>query len=354
MSAAVVAEALDLDAVREWLRAYNVPVVGPLAAEVILGGRSNLTFFLRDRTGRRWVLRRPPLGAVLPTAHDVRREFAVLSALAGTRVPVPRVIGQGTDAHGTDFYVMEEVFGIVVRDADDAAALDAAARAGSAAALAEGLAALHAVDPEEVGLGRLGRGQDYLARQIDAWQRQADQHRTADWPEADHVRDRLLADLPTQHETTLVHGDYRLDNALLTERGELAAVLDWELCTRGDPLVDLGVFLFYWTQDADGVAPFPRPATVLPGFPSRAEVLAHYVRASGREVPRLDYYLAYAAWRLAVVFEGVAHRSATGAYGTPDQVEEARLVAVAGHSVRHAGALLDRLDRGSDTSRGRA
>jgi aminoglycoside phosphotransferase (APT) family kinase protein len=342
MTATVVSAALDLEVLELWLRSSGVEVAGPLSAQLITGGRSNLTFFLEDTAGRRWVVRRPPLGSVLATAHDVRREFRVMSALAGTPVPVPRVLGVDVDADQVDFYVMDEVSGLVLRDAaTTSTALTPAARARAGAALTETLAALHAVDPDAVGLGRLGRGENYLARQIAMWQGQAEQHRVAGFPEADAVRDRLLSALPVQRETTLVHGDYRLDNAIVGDDGEVQAVLDWELCTRGDPLADLGVFLCYWTEAADAVLPFPDPPTSLPGFTDRRGLVEMYERASGRAVERIDYYVAFAAWRLALVFEGVAGRSAAGAYGTPDAAEEQRLADVARGMVRRAGVLLD-------------
>ncbi len=342
MAMTIVAQALDLLALESWLRSRGAVVDGPLDAELIRGGRSNLTFFLVDATGHRWVLRRPPLGSVLATAHDVAREFRVMSALAGTPVPVPRMVGLGTDAAGVAYYVMDEVQGLVLRDGSTTLrSLTPPARAYAGAGLADTLAALHAVEPDAVGLGRLGRGGHYLARQIAMWQRQAEQHRCAAFLAADVVRDRLIVALPSQRETTLVHGDYRLDNVLVDDGGSLRAVLDWELCTRGDPLVDLGVFLYYWTQATDSVVPFPDPPTVLPGFFSRRELLARYTQASGRAVDRLAFYLAYAAWRLALVFEGIAGRSAAGAYGAADIEEERRLAEVAGALVVHAGTLLD-------------
>jgi aminoglycoside phosphotransferase (APT) family kinase protein len=342
MTATVVSAALDLAALERWLRSSDVEVAGPLSAQLITGGRSNLTFFLEDATGRRWVVRRPPLGSVLATAHDVRREFRVMSALADTPVPVPRVLGVDVDSDQTDFYVMDVVPGLVLRDAaTTSTALGPAARARAGVALAETLAALHAVDPDAMGLGRLGRGEDYLARQIAMWQRQAEQHRVTQFAEADAVRDRLLAALPPQREISLVHGDYRLDNAILDDNGDVRAVLDWELCTRGDPLADLGVFLCYWTEALDAVMPFPDPPTALSGFPDRRGILQIYERASGRSIERIDYYVAFGAWRLALVFEGVAARSAAGAYGAPDAVEEQRLADVARGMVQRAGVLLD-------------
>lgn len=321
----LAAEALDLTAISAWLTRRGVRVTGPLQAELIEGGLSNLTFFLSDSDGNRWVLRRPPLGNVLSTAHDVGRECRVLTALADTSVPVPKIIGSDVDGHGTPYYVMEEVAGVVLRHADQASLLDEPALRRTGKALIEGLAKLHGLDPTEVGLERLGRGEDYLARQIAMWQAQAEHHRVAPATAADTVRDRLLDSLPPQQETTIVHGDYKLDNVLVDERGDVAAILDWELCTRGDPLVDVAVCVYYWTESSDATQPFERPPSSLEGMPSRAQLLEHYAAVSGRNLDRPDYYFAYAAWRLALVFEGVIGRSRAGAYGATNTEEESRL-----------------------------
>jgi len=345
----VAEQALDLTAVAAWMFASGTPVAEPLTATLIEGGRSNLTFFLTDRTLRRWVLRRPPLGQLLAGAHDVARECRVMQALAPTPVPVPPVIGLGSDASGTPFYVMDAVPGIVVRDGDEAAdLLSPSARELSGRELMAGLAALHTVDPTAVGLERLGRGRDYLARQITSWQGQAEHHRTKPFPDADRVRERLLADLPPQDETTLVHGDYKLDNVILSPRGALAAILDWELATRGDPLVDLAVCVYYWTEFSDPVLPFDRPPSLLPGMADRTDLLGYYHQLTGRRLPRQDYYFAYAAWRLAMVLEGVAGRARAGAYGPLDHEEDARLGDVVRKLVHHAADLLERDHRRVD------
>lgn len=341
----LAAEALDLAATREWLTRQGIRVNGPLQAKLIEGGLSNLTFFLSDSGGNRWVLRRPPLGNVLITAHDVGRECRVLAALADTPVPVPKIIGSDIDAHGTPYYVMEEVAGVVLRDADQASSLKKPALRRTGKALIEGLAKLHQVDPTEVGLERLGRGEDYLARQIVMWQAQAEHYRVAPATAAEAVRDRLLDSLPPQRDTTLVHGDYKLDNVLVDERGEVAAILDWELCTRGDPLVDVAVCAYYWTEPSDPVQPFERPPSALEGMPSRAELLDHYAAITGRNIDRLDYYFAYAAWRLALVFEGVIGRSQAGAYGTHDTHEESRLQGIVTDLIGEAETFLAKDDR---------
>jgi aminoglycoside phosphotransferase (APT) family kinase protein len=332
---------LDLTGLEAWLRAQGVAPVGPLSASQIHGGRSNLTFFIADARGRRWVLRRPPLGHVMATAHDVAREVKILGALRGV-IPVPAVIGLDADVSGVPFYVMEEVPGRVIRTASDVESLPRAARAECGRSMIRHLAALHAIVPESVGLGDFGRGTDYLPRQIALWQRMGDQYRTGPYPEADAARDRLLHAAPPQEHVTLVHGDYRLDNILVDGAGSLQAILDWELCTRGDPFVDLAVCLFYWTDPDDALHPFADPATVLPGFLTREELSREYVRAGGRALPRPDYYMGYAAWRLALVFEGVLGRFRAGAYGESDHAEENRLAGVIKRLIETSHDLLDR------------
>lgn len=333
-------QALDLPAVQDWLGRRGVAVEGRLTAHQIQGGRSNLTFFLSDAAGSRWVLRRPPMGHFLATAHDVAREVKVLEALASA-VPVPAVIGLHQDADGVPFYVMREVPGRVIRTAADAEVLTPSARATSGVELMTGLATLHGLDPDSVGLGAFGRGSGYLERQIALWQRQGDEYRTQEFAEADQVRERLLRSLPEQNQIVLVHGDYRLDNVLVNNAGELQAILDWELCTRGDPWVDLAVCLYYWTDPADLIHPFLDPPTVEAGFLDRGALLEAYTAASGRTPPNLDYYLGYAAWRLALVFEGVLGRFASGAYGESDVAEEQRLTETVKQLVAHASELLD-------------
>ena len=332
---------LDLASLEAWLRAQGVAPQGPLTAAQIHGGRSNLTFFVADACGRRWVLRRPPLGHVMATAHDVAREVKILRALRGV-VPVPAVVGLDTDASGVPFYVMEEVPGRVIRTASDVEDLPPGARAECGRSLIRELAALHAVVPESVGLGDFGRGTDYLPRQIALWQRMGDQYRAGPYAEADAARDRLLRAAPQQEHVALVHGDYRLDNILVDRAGSLQAILDWELCTRGDPYVDLAVCLFYWTDPEDVLHPFGNPATVLPGFLTREQVLAEYVQAGGRALPRPDYYMGYAAWRLALVFEGVLGRFRAGAYGASEPAEEERLAGVIKRLIETSHDLLDR------------
>jgi aminoglycoside phosphotransferase (APT) family kinase protein len=260
---------------------------------------------------------------VLPTAHDMSREFRVLSALAGTRVPVAPLVASCTDGEviGAPFYVMEYVPGVVLRTRADTKALTEAQAAELSRRLAEMLAAIHDVDVNQVGLGDLGRGAGYLRRQLDRWQRQWELSATQDRPGYTQLVERLTAALPAEGQTTLVHGDYRLDNVLVTLDPEprITAVVDWEMATLGDPLADLGLTLVYWTEagekgwltpagipaDAPGLS---TDATTTPGFWTRAEFTAEYARLTGRDVSQIGYYMAFGYFKLAVVLEGIHAR----------------------------------------------
>jgi aminoglycoside phosphotransferase (APT) family kinase protein len=307
--------------------------------QLIAGGRSNLTYRLtvtsRDGTPkdgtRHLVLRRPPLGHVLPTAHDMSREYRVLSALAGTEVPVAPLVAANTDTEviGAPFYVMQYVPGVVLRTRNDTKDLTEDQAAQLSRRLAEMLAAIHGVDVAQVGLGDLGRGAGYLRRQLDRWQRQWDLSAEREVPGYEELVNRLTEKLPeTEGQITLVHGDYRLDNALvrLDPEPRIAAVVDWEMATLGDPLADLGLTLVYWTEDGEEswLSPDPqagsptRPrgvstdATAAPGFWTRAEFAAEYARLTGRDVSRIGYYVAFGYFKLAVVLEGIHARYRQG------------------------------------------
>jgi aminoglycoside phosphotransferase (APT) family kinase protein len=318
----VAVPGIDLAGVTAWFEANLPGARPPLAVRQIAGGRSNLTYRVTDAAGNDWVLRRPPLHGVLPSAHDMGREHRVISALAGTPVPVPATFGlcQDTAVTGAPFYVMAHVAGIVPRDeATVAAHLDEPARAAAADSLVGALVALHAVDPDAVGLGELGRRSGYLERQLARWQRQLEQSRTRPLPALDEVHRRLAANLPAQvGPARIVHGDFRLDNVVLSPAGRVLAVLDWELCTLGDPLADLGLLLVYWAEPGDQTLPLGTAPTVMPGFPDRAAVTEAYAARSGRDLADLDSYVAFACWKLAVILEGVLARHATGAYGQGD------------------------------------
>ncbi len=309
-------------------------VVGPLLAgalhdprwlacdvALISGGKSNLTYRVACDAGE-VVLRRPPLGHVLPTAHDMVREHRVLQALDGTAVPVPRVLHLGTSDGplGVDFYVMERVLGHVCRNALPPGYADRPEpRAAIGAALVDVLADLHAIDPAAVGLVGFGRPAGFVERQLRRWSQQWEASKTADLPALDQLRDELVRTLPPQRAAAIVHGDYRLDNTVLhpTAPGRIVAVLDWEMSTLGDPLTDLGTLLAYWSEESDdavlAAARVMAPVTAADGFPTRSEIVRRYAARTGFDVSDVEWYQAFAFFKLAVVCQGIAARAAGGA-----------------------------------------
>jgi len=326
-------DGVDVPQVTAWLLDRVPGVEAPFSFERVAGGRSNLTFVVTDAGGRRLVLRRPPLSHVLASAHDTGREHRIIAALRSTPVPVPEAIGLCDDAsvNGAPFSVMSFVEGHVLRTADEAESiLDEGSRRRAGEDLVDVLAALHALDVDEIGLGDLARREGYIERQLKRWhgqflrsQEQAVQagaHRPV--PIVEEVHELLLARVPAQLGVAVAHGDYRLDNTIVGGDGRVRAVLDWELCTLGDPLADVGTLLAYW---ADGAA-LPgalRPSTSLPGFPTRTELAEQYAARSGRDVSDLGYYVAFAYWRLACILEGVYVRYAAGAMGADRSVASA-------------------------------
>lgn len=324
---ATVPEGIDRAGVEAWFAA-NVPdAQPPLAFERISGGRSNLTYGVADSAGRRWALRRPPLGQRLASAHDMAREHRIVAALQGEPVPVAPVIGLCEDesVNGAPFYVMGFVEGPVLRSQREAADsfADPAERHAIGERVVDTLVAIHAVDPDEAGLGDLGRREDYVARQLRRWRGQWEKSKTRELALVDDVHDRLAGRIPEQGPATLVHGDYRLDNMILeASSGEIAAVVDWELCTLGDPLADVGLLMVYWAQEGDELIPLFDPPTTAPGFPARAELRDRYAERSGRDLSQLDFFVALGYWKLAVILEGVLARYAAGQYGTQGSADE--------------------------------
>jgi aminoglycoside phosphotransferase (APT) family kinase protein len=309
---------LRLAAVTAWL-AERIDLRPPVVASTVAGGRSNLTYLLEDAAGQRVVVRRPPLHGVLESAHDVAREHRILTALADTDVPVPPCLGLEEDSEvtGAPFYAMRFVEGVVARDTDAAATqLSAEARAASGPAMIDALARIHAVDIDAVGLGDLARREGYLERQLRRWSTQLQHGAVRELPVLDEVHRRLVADVPPQGPAALVHGDYRLDNVILDpSSGAVAAVLDWELTTLGDPLADLGLLLVYWVEPGEQDLALPAPPTLAPGFSSRQELIDRYAQLSGRDVSGVGYHVAFGYWKLACILEGVHRRYVAGAYG---------------------------------------
>ncbi|WP_101787143.1 phosphotransferase family protein [Nonomuraea indica] len=310
---------IDWPRLAAWMPAH-VPSAGePLRASLISGGKSNLTYLV-EASERPVVLRRPPLGHVLPTAHDMRREWRVISALADTPVPVPPALAfcADEDVIGAPFYVMGHVAGTAVREKEELAGLPPERARRLAERLAEVLAAIHDVDYRQAGLADFGRPEGYLARQLQRWEQQWERSKTADLPEYDRLVARLRARMPATSASTLVHGDYRLDNTLVRltgERPEIMAVVDWEMSTLGDPLADLGLTLTYWQDPGDDERaglPVAGDVTLAPGFLSAAEFAAHYAKVSGRDIGDLGFYVAFGNFKLAVIVEGIHARFRQG------------------------------------------
>jgi aminoglycoside phosphotransferase (APT) family kinase protein len=321
-------DGIDAAAVEAWFTANLDGVEPPLAYERISGGRSNLTYSVTDAAGRRWALRRPPLGKRLTSAHDMAREYRIISALRGT-VPVANAIGLCEDesVNGAPFYVMDWVEGPILRTKADADLFpDEGDRRTIGERIVDTLIGIHAVDPDAVGLGELAKKEDYVARQLHRWRGQWEGSRTRDLALINEVHDRLVARIPDQGPATIVHGDYRIDNMILTPGGEVAAVVDWELCTLGDPLADVGMLLVYWGEEGDELSPLLEPATVAPGFPSRDEVRGMYAERSGRDLSEIDFYVALALWKLAIILEGVFARFRAGQYGDAEETREGDIV----------------------------
>jgi aminoglycoside phosphotransferase (APT) family kinase protein len=305
-----------------WFAEHIVGAKPPLEFSLITGGHSNLTFRVTDSAGERYVLRRPPTGAVIATAHDMAREHRIIAALADTPVPVPPALGLCEDPGVNDapFYVMRYVDGIVLEDAAITRdRLDEPSRGRLGDEVVTVLAALHDVDPDAVGLGDLGRKEAYIPRQLKRWRTQWEKTKTRELPVMDAVYEGLQKQMPEQKGAAIVHGDYRLGNMLVTPDGRIAAVLDWELCTLGDPLADLGYLLNNWAMPGE-TGPAARGAAVSPtaagGFPSREVIIGRYEAVTGRDASGIAYYRAFQYWRLAAIVEGVLARYLKGVMGS--------------------------------------
>jgi aminoglycoside phosphotransferase (APT) family kinase protein len=310
---------VDADAVSGWIATLGLGEVPPLQFTRVGRGQSNLTFLVSDAQERRWVLRRPPLGHLLDSAHDVAREHRVLRALQETDVPTPAVYGLCEDTAVSDvpLLLMEHVDGLVVEDMAIAESLAPAMRGAIGRSLAETLATIHAVALEQTGLDSLATHAPYAPRQLKRWRAQWEHSRSRELPIVEQLAERLQAAMPEPGELTLVHGDFHLLNVITSPLdGSVSAVLDWELCTLGDPLADLGGLLAYWPEPGDPAeALFPAPA--LPGFPNRAELSSTYAELTGRSLASVGFWHVLGLWKLAIIADGVLRRGLDEPLNTP-------------------------------------
>ena len=332
---------IDIESVSRWL-AEHVGAEPPCVFSMIEGGHSNLTYAVTDANHRVFALRRPPFGDILESAHDIGREFRVLSALADTDVPVPTALGMCSDisVNGAPFYVMSFVEGVVPHDAELGDLIPMSERYAVSDSIVDVLAALHTLDPDSVGLGDLGRRENYVGRQLRRWASQWEKSKQREIPEMRQAHRRLESEIPPQIRSTIVHGDFRLGNAIVAD-GRVVAMLDWELCTLGDPLTDLG-YLFNGWRTPDEPALWPSSPTQAGGYRSLDELSARYSAATGADLSRIGYYQAFQSWRLAAILEGVYARYRHGAMGSTDGVD---LDTVAKSVVHLARDALDQLDQ---------
>jgi aminoglycoside phosphotransferase (APT) family kinase protein len=306
---------LDLPAVQAWLDPHVGGLGSPLEARLLTGGKSNITYVLSDGA-RRWVLRRPPLGPLTPTAHDMAREFRVVAALGSTDVPVAGAVALCEDdaVIGVPFAVVDFVEGRTLQSGDDTEKLGEDSARQISEVLVDTLAALHAVDHAAVGLADFGRPEGYLGRQVKRWRAQWDLVATRDLPAVDRLHQRLADTVPAQAGSTIVHGDFRLDNTILDPHNDdrILAVVDWEMATLGDPLADLGLMLVYWDPASEPILGVRHATSANPGFLAPADLAERYAKASGQSLEHLDYYQALGSFKLAIIAEGIHQRFLAG------------------------------------------
>jgi aminoglycoside phosphotransferase (APT) family kinase protein len=308
---------LDIESLRAWLARQDVPLSPYVTVTRLAGGRSNLTYALRGDDGRGVVVRRPPMGHLLATAHDVLREARLMTAVATAGVPVPEVLATCDDdaVLGAPFAVLELVEGVVLRDPPAAHQASADLRASCGDDLVDALVRLHHADVATMGLSDLARPGSYVERQLRRWSKQWEATRLDGLTLLDDVYARLVARVPAQQRVGLVHSDPKLDNCIFRPTGGLAALVDWELSTVGDPLADLALVLAYWAEPTDVRRALQNPPTSVPGFASRAALTERYASRSTIDLEPLPYYLAFSYWKLACIVAGVHHRMAQGALG---------------------------------------
>jgi len=335
---------IDTSAIQAWLGANIPAAVAPFTYERLPGGHSNLTYLLTDAAGSELVLRRPPEGELLASAHDMGREYKVMTALGSTPVPVPITYGMNSDpgVTGAPFYVMSHVWGHVLHDEQAAEVYDHEQRQRASDSLIDALGALHQIDPDEVGLGDFARKREgYVGRQLRRWYGQYEQTKTRDIPALDDLYPRLESRVPAEQRISIVHGDYRLGNCLTDETGAVAAILDWEISTLGDPLADIGYLLATWIEEGPGFATITTPSTA-PGFRSRAEMAERYAQVSGLDCSQMDFYVAFSYFKMACINQGVYYRYVQGqksADGVDVEAIGDSVVRLADHAVAAFGAL---------------
>jgi aminoglycoside phosphotransferase (APT) family kinase protein len=292
------------DRVLAWLDRQGFALERPVDIVALSGGRSNLTYELTDGDGKRFVLRRPPDGTLLPTAHDVSREWMFIRDLHGSPVPAPPPVAycQDPSVLGAPFFIMGYVDGFVLAEASDAANMSPSARRAAGTEMIDVLVKLHSVDIGAISLPSLPSASGYISRQLRRWQGQWDNSQTPEVPGARELFDQLTSSTPPQRRTAIVHGDYRLGNILFDSAGHLQSVLDWELATIGDPMADVGWAVMWWDSPLDPVD--LAPLSSLPGFPTSAELVKRYATQSGADVSELRFYIAFNMWRTLSIWAG--------------------------------------------------
>ena len=338
-------EAIDAARTSRWITEHAEGSTAPFEFDLITAGGSNLTFCVTDANGRRYVLRRPPVKVLLATAHDVGREHRIMAALAGTDVPVPRIHGVCHDSEvtGAPFYLMDFVDGLILRSQADAADLDEASCLTATESLIDTQLAFHTIDLEAIGLGDLARHTGYVERQLKRWRKQYERGKVRDLPRLEELHTRLAAAIPgPSGPPGLAHGDYRFDNTILGADHRIAAVLDWELCTIGDPLADFSWSMMYWNDPGDPYSFLSSPPTLHPAFIRRDEMIELYVRRSNNDVSDLPYFVVFCWWKMACITEGVYGRALARAPG--------------GGQIQSVDAIAERVDRmldlAAETARG--
>lgn len=316
------AQGFDIPVVEAWIEKNIEALSPPFSWKRLEGGHSNLTYLLQDESGRKAVVRRPPLGKLLPKAHDMGREWSLISSLAPTGFPVPAALGfcADTDVTGALFYVMGFSEGRPLHSADETSEWVAEDRRVTLAhSFIDTLAELHAFDPDEIGLGELGKKEGYIERQIKTWYRSwqsSIEPAKFDDPRAHELKQFFLDHQPEQGMARVVHGDYGFHNCLIGADSKVSAVIDWEISTLGDPLADLGYTLKAWPESEQDVAASPTAPTSAGGFPYRAELAQRYADRTGCSIDMLDYYIGFNHWKSAAILHGVYARYMAGQKST--------------------------------------